>query len=129
LILRQNLAYLPYFFFGRLWIALGKRQIVSEKGRDNSEKGRIKIVLKTPKTRMNKSFAACPRARARKTRKNYIKTQKSFLKTVDNFKSPELKKMVKKKQYADKSDLTTLSALERLLKRTQIDLNQKHIPK
>jgi hypothetical protein len=52
-----------------LWIALGKCQAVSENVRDSSEKGRIERTPKTPQTRMDKGFAACPRARARKNKK------------------------------------------------------------
>jgi hypothetical protein len=78
----------PLIFLGRLWTALGKREINSEKGRVNSEKGRIERQANKLKTLANKGFQAIPRARARKNNKNYIKTQKKIrgdTKNVDNF--------------------------------------------
>jgi hypothetical protein len=61
-----------------MWITPEKCQANRKNVRDNRKNVRIDRTKKTPKTRMDKSFAACPRARARKTRKNYLKTQKSF---------------------------------------------------
>jgi hypothetical protein len=51
-----------------------KRETNRKKGRDNRKKGRVREASKTTQTRMDKGFAACPRARARKNKKNYKKT-------------------------------------------------------
>jgi hypothetical protein len=74
-----------------LWIALGKCQAVSENVRDSSENVRIERTQKTPQTRMNKGFAAGPRARARKTRKNYIKTWAQTTKKIPKAESTKTK--------------------------------------
>jgi len=58
-----------------LWMTPGKRQANPEKGRANPEKGRIGGTSKTPQTRMDKGFAACPRVRARKNKKKLLKNR------------------------------------------------------
>jgi hypothetical protein len=58
-----------------MWIALGKCQAVSEFVRINSEFVRICSAPKTPQTRMDKGFAACPRAGARKNKKKLLKNR------------------------------------------------------
>jgi hypothetical protein len=46
-----------------------KRETNRKKGRDNRKKGRVREASKTTQTRMDKGFAACPRARAKKQEK------------------------------------------------------------
>jgi len=51
-----------------------KRETNRKKGRANRKKGRIENASKPLQTRMNKGFAAFPRVRARKNKKNKRKT-------------------------------------------------------
>jgi hypothetical protein len=58
-----------------------KREVNRKKGRANRKKGRVRGTSKTPKTRMDKGFAACPRVRARKNKKKLLKNCPNRVKT------------------------------------------------
>jgi len=57
-----------------MWIAPEKCQANRKNVRANRKKVRIGMTSKTPQSRASIGFAACPRARAQKNKKNRIKT-------------------------------------------------------